>query len=830
MTDGPMAIQRVPLIPDGYLGERKQASAFKLLAACAATSNVTISTPGATIDGYSPVSGTDRVLLTAQTTTSQNGLWVYNGAASALTRPTDFASGSTTQCFLDLLVLVRNGTANSGFWRCTTTGAITIDTTATAWAALPIGALTNAPPTAEAFGGAGAVGASTLAARGDHVHALPNLTGDVTTAGSAATTIAAGVVTDAKAALSIKPLCRAVATANVATLSGTTTIDGVALVAGDLVLLTAQTTGSQNGPWTIAAGAWTRPAWYPSAGTAQAFANAEFGVREGTANSGAIYYITTSGAITIDTTSVAFAQSKLALGSGSVSGTLPAAQMPAHTGDVTSTAGSVALTIAANAVTNAKFRQGAATSVVGVSGGSTANVADIAASADGQFLQRSGGALSWLGGQALRTIAGATTLAATDAYVRVNASTSFTVTLPAANAFSGRSQVIAIARVDSSSNSVVIAAAGADTILLNSGSVTTIPLTSGCNYVLMSDGSGGWVLVDRNQPTYPLDILPDPFANVAMGGDLVTSTPTTGGYGKVTMWKGVTTGGITAATLTQGSSIGRLGTSCKWATVTSNAAATVGVYLYIPASDAAQLVNKSLTFMMSISTDATTPTWNMSVDYATAPDNFTTVTNIGTFSNTYAGSGAVGCYVPNMGACGNGVRIYFYFAANTVTTKNYEFADALIYNGFVQHDASNTGIQAKLGSYNTVDFPVLAHDVYRDRVQAWYEKSFPEATAPANNLSGSQNYFTGTTNGSGNSYFGTVWFKSRKHAGRTPTITFYNPNAVTAGTWRCYNASAGFTDATMVSDIVSEVGFTPVTSAAANLTLGVGNWVADSRF
>lgn len=54
----------------------------------------------------------------------------------------------------------------------------------------------------------------------------------------------------------------AVATTNVATLSGLPTVDGDALTAGQLVLLTAQTTGSQNGPWTVGTGAWTRPAKY----------------------------------------------------------------------------------------------------------------------------------------------------------------------------------------------------------------------------------------------------------------------------------------------------------------------------------------------------------------------------------------------------------------------------------------------------------------------------------------------------------------------------------------------------------------------------------------
>ncbi|HUC87789.1 MAG TPA: hypothetical protein VMR95_01410 [Candidatus Binatia bacterium] len=50
-----------------------------------------------------------------------------------------------------------------------------------------------------------------------------------------------------------------VATANLAALSGFNTYDGYTLISGDLVLLTAQSTTSQNGLWTAASGGWTRP-------------------------------------------------------------------------------------------------------------------------------------------------------------------------------------------------------------------------------------------------------------------------------------------------------------------------------------------------------------------------------------------------------------------------------------------------------------------------------------------------------------------------------------------------------------------------------------------
>lgn len=103
-----------------------------------------------------------------------------------------------------------------------------------------------------------------------------------------------------------KPPVRALATSNVASLSGTTTIDSVPLVAGDRVLLTAQSTAAQNGIWVVAAGAWTRPVDYPTGG--EAFNSAVF-VSEGTAFADSAWVCTTNPpADVIDTNSTAWVQ------------------------------------------------------------------------------------------------------------------------------------------------------------------------------------------------------------------------------------------------------------------------------------------------------------------------------------------------------------------------------------------------------------------------------------------------------------------------------------------------------------------------------------------
>lgn len=145
------------------------------------------------------------------------------------------------------------------------------------------------------------------------------LTGDVTGSGtgSFATTIAVGAVTDTKGSLANKPAVTVVATTN-QTLSGLPTIDGVTVVDGSIALLSAQSTGSQNGPWVTHSGAWTRPTWYPAGGTTQAFQYITTLVRVGTVYQGTIWRMTTAGAITIDTTSQAWVVTPIALNTNTI--------------------------------------------------------------------------------------------------------------------------------------------------------------------------------------------------------------------------------------------------------------------------------------------------------------------------------------------------------------------------------------------------------------------------------------------------------------------------------------------------------------------------------
>lgn len=100
-----------------------------------------------------------------------------------------------------------------------------------------------------------------------------------------------------------KSSVRAASTMNL-TLSGTQTVDGVALAAGDRVLAKDQSTAATNGIYVVAAGAWARATDFDDA--VEVTAAASIPVESGTVNGDAVFILTTDGTITVGTTSLAF--------------------------------------------------------------------------------------------------------------------------------------------------------------------------------------------------------------------------------------------------------------------------------------------------------------------------------------------------------------------------------------------------------------------------------------------------------------------------------------------------------------------------------------------
>jgi hypothetical protein len=181
-----------------------------------------------------------------------------------------------------------------------------------------------------AFGLTSTNGVSTAIARADHAHGTPahdnaahsainlsalapptapvNFNGQritsvgTPTSGTDATT--KDYVDNLAAGLAWKDAVRVATTANI-TLSGTQTIDGVAVVAGERVLVKNQTTASQNGIYVVAAGAWTRST---DADTGPEMEGLAVFALEGTVNVDTAWVCTTNPPIAIGTTPLAFVQ------------------------------------------------------------------------------------------------------------------------------------------------------------------------------------------------------------------------------------------------------------------------------------------------------------------------------------------------------------------------------------------------------------------------------------------------------------------------------------------------------------------------------------------
>ena len=106
------------------------------------------------------------------------------------------------------------------------------------------------------------------------------------------------------AGLHWKDSVRAATTANI-TLSGTQTIDGIALQAADRVLVKNQSDAEDNGIYVVAAGAWSRSA---DMNAGDEFPGAAMFVREGTVYGDTGWVCTNDAEPTVGTTAIAFAQ------------------------------------------------------------------------------------------------------------------------------------------------------------------------------------------------------------------------------------------------------------------------------------------------------------------------------------------------------------------------------------------------------------------------------------------------------------------------------------------------------------------------------------------
>ena len=170
-----------------------------------------------------------------------------------------------------------------------------------------------------------------------------------------------GQIQASAAGIDSKPSVVVVAVANVAALTALQTIDGVTLTAGQRVLLVGQTVAAQNGPYVVAAGAWTRDT---DTVTPAAF----FFVEQSTTYGGSQWKVATSGAITLGVTALSIVQfgasSSYTAGNGlQLTGSVFSVLLPAASGLVASGSGlAIDLTVVARKF-SVNVGDGAATSI-----------------------------------------------------------------------------------------------------------------------------------------------------------------------------------------------------------------------------------------------------------------------------------------------------------------------------------------------------------------------------------------------------------------------------------------------------------------------------------
>ncbi len=277
-------------------------------------------------------------------TTAQHS--TFTGALAEITVDTD-----------KKVAVIHDGTTAGGFPLARADGVVATATTANAlntanaYTGTSFNSITGLSSTTPIVAGTAAVGTATTAARADHVHPVQttitgnaatatklatartigmtgdvtwtsasfdgsgNVTGTATLANSGVTAGTYGKVTvDAKGRVtsgttmtmedipsaSYKKSVAVATTANI-TLSAAQTIDDIAVVAGDRVLVKNQTTASQNGIYVVNASTWTRAL---DADTADEIASAIVNVDKGTVNGGQVFTNTFKSTDTLDTTSM----------------------------------------------------------------------------------------------------------------------------------------------------------------------------------------------------------------------------------------------------------------------------------------------------------------------------------------------------------------------------------------------------------------------------------------------------------------------------------------------------------------------------------------------
>ena len=271
--------------------------------------------------------------------------------------------------------------------------------------------------------------------------------GDPTQAQDAATKAYVDAV---KTGLDVKDSVRAATTANI-TLSGTQTIDGVAVIAGNRVLVKDQSTGSQNGIYVVASGSWSRSLDCDNTPGTEVTSGLFTFVEEGTTNADSGWILTTNDPITVGTTALSFVQFS---GAGQVTAGAGLTKT-GNTLDVVGTSNRITVTADAVDIASTYVGQSSITTLGTIATG-TWNATVVTGQYGGTGVNNSGKTIT-LGGNLTTSGAYATTLTATG---------TTSVTLPTTGTLA------TLAGTESLSNKTITSSSFSGTTIAGSGLAT----------------------------------------------------------------------------------------------------------------------------------------------------------------------------------------------------------------------------------------------------------------------------------------------------------------------------------------------------------------------
>jgi hypothetical protein len=170
----------------------------------------------------------------------------------------------------------------------------------------------------------------------------------------------------------------------------------------------------------------------------------------------------------------------------------------------------------------------------------------------------------------------------------------------------------------------------------------------------------------------------------------VPNLSTSAQYGQVdryAVW--ASTGSVSAGTIAQSttSPVGRTGHGLSISGATLTGSAVLSVRYRMESRDASRFKNQSASFSILTQHDVgSAVNYTVAINKPTAQDNFTSVTNIATSSAQSVASGtptAVKLENVSMGDCSYGVEILITIACGAVTTKTFDFSEAVFSQGAV---------------------------------------------------------------------------------------------------------------------------------------------------